>query len=67
MKPTRRYSYHVFLAILACAALPQALPYLKDVVPSWVYAILAVVGIVAQHLKQEVPTNERKDQSDENP
>lgn len=67
MKPTRRYSYHVFLAILACAALPQTLPYLKGVVPSWVYALLAVVGIVAQHLKQEVSTNERKDQSDENP
>ena len=59
MKPRKRISYWVFLVVIACAALPSALPYLKDSVPTWVFAILGALGVIAQHIKQEVTANEQ--------
>lgn len=62
IKAHKRYSYWVFVVVMACGALPEALPYLKDSVPPWVFALLAVLGIVAQHLKQEVTENGNEQQ-----
>ena len=62
MKPHKRYSYWILVGVTACAALPSALPYLKDSVPTWVFAILGAIGVIAQHIKQEVTTNGRSEQ-----
>lgn len=63
MKPRKRVSYWVFVVVIACAAIPSALPYLKDLVEPWMFGVLGFLGIVAQHIKQEVTS----DRSDEDP
>lgn len=64
MKPRKRWSYKIFLVVLACASLPEALPFLKDQVPQWVFGLLAVLGIAAQHIKQEI-TSEQSERNSE--
>ena len=63
MKPRKRVSYWVFVVVIACAAIPSALPYLKDLVEPWMFGVLGFIGMVAQHIKQEVTD----DRSDEDP
>ena len=61
MKPHKRWSYKIFLVVLACASLPEALPFLKDQVPQWLFGLLAVLGIAAQHIKQEIKKDEQSE------
>lgn len=61
MKPSKRWSYKIFLVVLACASLPEALPFLKDQVPQWLFGLLAVLGIAAQHIKQEIKKDEQSE------
>lgn len=51
-KPTRRYSYWVFILIGAFAGASSALPSLKGSIPDTVYAVLVVVGLICQHIPQ---------------
>ena len=57
MKPRKRVSYWVFVVVIACAAIPSALPYLKDLVEPWMFGVLGFIGMIAQHIKQEVTTD----------
>ena len=61
MKPSKRWSYKIFLVVLACASLPEVLPFLKDQVPQWLFGLLAVLGIAAQHIKQEIKKDEQSE------
>lgn len=54
VKPTRRYSYWVFLLIGAIATTSAVLPSLKDAMSDWVYAALVIAGIICQHINQEI-------------
>ena len=62
MKPRKRLSYWAFVGVIACAAIPYALPYLKDLVGPWTFGVLGFLGIVAQHIKQEVSNGTEEEQ-----
>ena len=62
MKPQKRYSYWILVVVTAVAALPSALPYLKDIVEPWMFGVLGALGVIAQHLKQEVTENDKSDE-----
>ena len=62
MKPQKRYSYWILVVVTACAALPSALPYLKDIVEPWMFGVLGALGVIAQHIKQEVTENDKSDE-----
>ncbi len=65
MKPHKRYSYKIFLVVIACAAIPSALPFLKDIVEPWMFGVLGALGVVAQHIKQEIENDGEQVRSDD--
>lgn len=52
-KPHKRYSYWVFLLIGAIAGIGSVLPSLKGSIPDWAYAVLVILGVACQYIKQE--------------
>ena len=61
MKPSKRWSYKIFLVVLACASLPEVLPFLKDIVEPWMFGVLGALGVIAQHIKQEIKKDEQSE------
>lgn len=64
MKPWQRHSYKILVAIFACALGTDTLPYLKDLVPQHTFLVLSVLGIIAQHIKQELDNDGKQVRSD---